>query len=456
MRLRRPLSIAILLLGDVLAVGAGYVIAYLLRNFLFSGVLHIVPESLPFDAIGDKFYVLAVYPLVFAYEGLYTKRLMSWEVTRRYLRGVTVATAVVMILLFFWRFWIVSRLAVVLAWAVCSLLAPAVRMLARRLLVATRIGAQPVIILGSGASADQLERELRNHSSIGYEVVRRIDDQPAAVDDLSDTPAGAVLIIVSSSFRSDQLATMFQFAERRFAEVLVVPGEILLRSSATDIEQLGSVLVVKYRHNLLRPTSRYVKRAAELLLATLLVVVLLPGLVLLSLLVRLSSSGPVLFRQQRIGRSGRAFSCFKFRTMYVDAEQRLESMLRTDERVRREYDRYARITDDPRVTPIGRLLRRTSLDELPQIWNVLRGDMALIGPRPYLPSEAGKVGDLLDTIVRVRPGMTGLWQVSGRAELPFRDRTLLDEYYIRNWSLWMDVSIVLRTPMAVLSARGAY
>jgi lipopolysaccharide/colanic/teichoic acid biosynthesis glycosyltransferase len=142
--------------------------------------------------------------------------------------------------------------------------------------------------------------------------------------------------------------------------------------------------------------------------------------------------------------------------MYVDAEKRLPELLDGDAAARDEYERYARITRDPRVTPIGRFLRRFSLDELPQLWNVLRGDMALVGPRPYLPDEAGKVGAYLDTIVRVRPGMTGLWQVSGRAELPFRERNVLDEYYIRNWSLWMDLSIVVRTLRAVTGGRGAY
>jgi undecaprenyl-phosphate galactose phosphotransferase len=150
------------------------------------------------------------------------------------------------------------------------------------------------------------------------------------------------------------------------------------------------------------------------------------------------------------------FGCLKFRTMYADAEARLLVLLRDNPQVREEWERYARITNDPRVTRIGRFLRRYSLDELPQLFNVLRGEMALVGPRPYLPSEQAKVGDYLDTIVRVRPGLSGLWQVSGRAALPFAERMLLDEYYIRNWSLWIDFSILVRTLKAVFGGRGAY
>ncbi|MEO0079589.1 MAG: sugar transferase, partial [candidate division WOR-3 bacterium] len=139
-----------------------------------------------------------------------------------------------------------------------------------------------------------------------------------------------------------------------------------------------------------------------------------------------------------------------------DAEERLRELLRADPKIRAEWEEFARITNDPRVTPIGRLLRRLSLDELPQLWNVLRGEMALVGPRPYLPRESNQIGEYFETIVRVRPGITGLWQVSGRAMLPFKERLVLDEYYIRNWSLWMDFSILLRTLGAVLSGKGAY
>jgi Undecaprenyl-phosphate galactose phosphotransferase WbaP len=214
--------------------------------------------------------------------------------------------------------------------------------------------------------------------------------------------------------------------------------------------------VMKYRYSLLRPLNTFTKSALELAGTVLLLVLLAPLFLMLALLVKISSRGPILFHQKRIGRGRRLFECLKFRTMYQDAEQRLSEMLAGDERVRAEWLKYARITNDLRVTPIGRLLRRYSLDELPQLWNVMRGEMALVGPRPYLPVESDRIGDSLDTIVRVRPGMTGLWQVSGRTSLPFTERLTLDEYYIRNWSLWMDFSIVLRTLRAVVSARGAY
>jgi Undecaprenyl-phosphate galactose phosphotransferase WbaP len=249
---------------------------------------------------------------------------------------------------------------------------------------------------------------------------------------------------------------VLRLAEREFADMLVIPTAALLQSTAAEVEQVGDIIVMKYSYNLLRPANTFAKTVFELVGTLPLLILLSPLFLVLVLLVRFSSRGPVLFRQRRIGRDRRLLDCVKFRTMYQDAEQRLNDMLAGDEALRSEWLKYARIPNDPRVTPIGRLLRRFSLDELPQLWNVLRGEMAWVGPRPYLPVESDRMGDSIDTIVRVRPGMTGLWQVSGRTSLPFKERLTLDEYYIRNWSLWMDFSILLRTLRAVVGGRGAY
>ncbi len=459
-RLRSLVSVAVLVLGDLLAVAISYVLGYLTRNLVFTGMLHVVPLALPFEAIGDKFYVLAAYPFVFAYEGLYTKRLLGWEETRRYLRGVFVATALVMILLFLWRYWIVSRLAVVLAMVYCIILAPVMRAAVKRLLVLSGLATKPLVLLGGGSAAERFCQELIRHRALGYVIAQRVvREQPgqSVAKMLEQVKTDNVsLVVVSDAFTPEELRELFVMAEQRFAELMVVPNEALLQTATGDVEQIGNVLVMKYHYNLLRPLNRYLKRLFEIGLATVLVVLLAPLLGVLSLLVAISSPGPVFFRQRRIGRFGREFDCLKFRTMYVDAEVRLSELLESDPVVRSEYETYARITNDPRVTRVGRFLRRSSLDELPQLINVLRGEMAVVGPRPYLPAEVPKIGKYYDTITRVRPGITGLWQVSGRSELPFRERCILDDYYIRNWSLWMDFSILLRTVRAVLTGRGAY
>jgi undecaprenyl-phosphate galactose phosphotransferase len=459
-RMQRSVATVVLILGDVAAVFASYALGYLVRNWFQTGVPYVLAPGLHINTLTEKAFVLAVYPFVFAYEGLYTKRLVAWEETRRYMRGVIIATAAVMILLFLWRIWIVSRVAVLLALVFSMFLTPAVRVLLKRLLAAAGLGRQQLVVLGAGTAAEQLSRELTRNRALGYFVGRQISHTPGTgmVEEAlaqAATP-GAVLAVVSDSFTPDEMRSVLRLAERKFSELLVIPTAALLQSTAAEVEQVGSTLVMKYRYSLLRPLNTYTKSALELAGTMLLLVVLTPVFLVLAAVVKTSSRGPVLFRQKRIGRGRRMFDCLKFRTMYGDAERRLNEMLASDGELRAEWLKYARIPNDPRVTKSGRFLRRFSLDELPQLWNVLRGEMALVGPRPYLPVESDRIGDSLDTIVRVRPGMTGLWQVSGRTSLPFKERLTLDEYYIRNWSLWMDFSIALRTLRAVVGARGAY
>ena len=181
-----------------------------------------------------------------------------------------------------------------------------------------------------------------------------------------------------------------------------------------------------------------------------------PVLLLLALIVRIESPGPALYRQVRVGRHGRHFTCFKLRTMFVDADLRLQQILHDDKQARHEFASTRKLKADPRITRTGRFLRATSLDELPQLWNVLLGDMSLVGPRPLVPDELGKYGDHIDIVLQVRPGVTGIWQVSGRNDLPYDVRVALDSYYATNRTLRGDLAIVLRTIPALLLRRGAY
>jgi lipopolysaccharide/colanic/teichoic acid biosynthesis glycosyltransferase len=176
-------------------------------------------------------------------------------------------------------------------------------------------------------------------------------------------------------------------------------------------------------------------------------------LAVIALLIR-RDGGPAFFVQPRAGRNGDAFGCFKFRTMAVDAEARLEAILAADPKKRAEWDAYQKLDEDPRITPVGHFLRKTSLDELPQLINVIKGEMSLIGPRPMLLEQMKIYGASLDAYVRMRPGITGLWQVNGRNATTFEERARLDDWYARNWSLWRDVVILVRTVREVFGGNG--
>jgi Undecaprenyl-phosphate galactose phosphotransferase WbaP len=197
------------------------------------------------------------------------------------------------------------------------------------------------------------------------------------------------------------------------------------------------------------------KRALDLFGASLLLLMCLPLLGVIALVLRMEG-GPVLYAQWRIGRHGRPFRCWKFRTMLPDAEAQLAELLAQNTVAREEWARDQKLRDDPRVTRIGQVLRRTSLDELPQLWNILRGEMSLVGPRPMLEDQQARYGAALATCLSVRPGLTGLWQVSGRNRTTFAERVELDLAYVRQQSLALDLWILWRTVFVVLSQRGAY
>jgi undecaprenyl-phosphate galactose phosphotransferase len=169
-----------------------------------------------------------------------------------------------------------------------------------------------------------------------------------------------------------------------------------------------------------------------------------------------SRGGKVFYKDKRMGRNNQLFSCVKFRTMVPNAEERLQHLLDDDPGAREEYELYHKLRDDPRVTRVGGFLRKTSLDELPQLWNVLRGEMSLVGPRPYLPRESEDIGGTQNEILRVPPGITGPWQVSGRASTSFDDRVYMDAYYVHDWSVWLDILLLARTVRSVLLSKGAY
>lgn len=203
-------------------------------------------------------------------------------------------------------------------------------------------------------------------------------------------------------------------------------------------------------------THRVLKSLVEIVSLLLLAPFMLLAAVLISVMIRLDSVGPVVIGLPRVGRGGRLFRQWKFRTMTTDADERLHELLATDPARREEWECTRKLHDDPRLTRVGRLLRRTSLDELPQMFNVLVGEMSLIGPRPIAPDEVDRYGSKLPLYLTVRPGLTGLWQVSGRSDLTYPQRVALDTHYVLNWSIKLDLLIVFRTVWIVLTGRGAY
>ena len=181
-----------------------------------------------------------------------------------------------------------------------------------------------------------------------------------------------------------------------------------------------------------------------------------PLLLGIALWIKRDSPGPVIFKHKRVGKDGKTFNCYKFRTMCVDAEERLTELLRTNPAARAEWEKDFKLKDDPRITKSGKFLRETSLDELPQIFNVLKGEMSLVGPRPIIQAEIPRYGKYIEDFYMVRPGITGMWQTSGRSDVSYDERVQMDTWYVRNWNVWFDVVLLWRTFKVVINKKGAY
>jgi Undecaprenyl-phosphate galactose phosphotransferase WbaP len=267
---------------------------------------------------------------------------------------------------------------------------------------------------------------------------------------------GFYAIVVTPHSSSKNTRSVLTRHAASFRRVLVIPDLSGFSSLAVRVREIHGILGLELDHNLTKKYCRVLKRASDVAVCIASALAAVPLLLVVALAIALTSPGPIFYSQKRIGQNGREFRLWKLRTMVVDADARLEEHLQSNPTSRAEWDRDHKLRSDPRVTTIGRLLRRTSLDEIPQLWNVIRGDMSLVGPRPIRHSEITKYGTIFDQYRRVLPGLTGMWQISGRNNTTYELRTQLDDYYVRNWSTSLDCYILLCTLRTIILTEGAY
>jgi len=254
-----------------------------------------------------------------------------------------------------------------------------------------------------------------------------------------------------------RLVRFVELASRNFRNVIVIPDLAgIITPSAVMARDLAGTFGVEVKYNLLNPWALRAKRMLDLVGVVVGGLLISPLLLTIAALIKLTSPGPVFYAQQRLGSENKHFRCWKFRTMYADADFYLTDLLQNNPKLRSEWERNQKLRSDPRVTPFGCFLRKTSLDEVPQLWNVLRGEMSLIGPRPIVDAEVPKYSNIYQLYQRVKPGISGLWQVSGRNDTGYEERVALDAHYVRNWSVWLDIVILARTVASVIFCRGAF
>jgi Undecaprenyl-phosphate galactose phosphotransferase WbaP len=262
-------------------------------------------------------------------------------------------------------------------------------------------------------------------------------------------------VIAMPEVDSASLLTIIERYAEGYTSVLVIPDLFNLAHLGAPTRNLGGALGIEVRRQLLLTGPRVAKRVIDVVLTSIGGLFLLPILLAIGLLIRLDSPGNALYKQKRLGQHGVRFTALKFRTMFGDGEQRLQEVLESDPRLRAEYEEFHKLTVDPRVTRIGRVLRKYSLDELPQLWSVLIGDMSLVGPRPYLEREIPDMNGQEAIILRAKPGVTGIWQVTDRNASNFEQRLQLDVEYVRSWSPWLDLYVLARTVLVVIGGTGS-
>ena len=459
---------ASILAADVTAFWAAFISAVLIRHalggqFMLSDYWRVVPLLPGFTVV---YAAIGLYPGV----GIHPVR---------ELRGIVYANLIVYLVMMSGTFLsktgtLYSRLAFTGAWALSVVTVTLFRNLVRKVLGRKSWWGVPVVVFGAGTAGMRLVDTLRDQPSLGLKVGAILDDDPATHRYTQDSGRPPVMgclslaplladqfglnyaIVAMPGVEPGRLGEILNRYARYFTHFLVIPNISGLGMLWANMRDFGGIPGLEISQNLLHSMPRVAKRVFDIILATLAGVVLMPLFGLLAILARLTSRGPAIYSQPRIGRGRRRFRVYKFRTMQWNADHVLDAHLEQFPERKLEWLVNRKLRNDPRLTPIGRLLRRTSLDELPQLWNVFRGDMGLVGPRPIAEDELIRYGDSMELYASVLPGITGLWQVSGRNDTTYEERVRLDDYYVRNWSIWLDLWIVGRTVKSVISGKGAY
>ena len=348
----------------------------------------------------------------------------------------------------------------------CFVTVTALRIVARKLSMKA-LGFERVLLIGDGPEMLLLARKLRSHPEYGVEPVGLVcsagshatnGDTPPVLADVSGLDLTPLveqhrvdrLVVAHQDFEEGSIFDLLRGARELGVKVSVLPQLFDALGPSVEVDDVEGITVLGVNPPVLPRSSRLLKRTMDLAGSTILLVVTAPLLVLIAIAVRLDSAGPVIFRQERIGRGGRRFRLLKFRTMVADAEARREELL-----AQSKDPGWLHLDHDPRITRVGRLLRLSSLDELPQLLNVLKGEMSLVGPRPLEEAEDRQLEGWRRSRIDLTPGITGLWQVLGRTSIPFEEMIKLDYLYVTNWSLWSDIRLILRTLPVVLLRKGA-
>jgi Undecaprenyl-phosphate galactose phosphotransferase WbaP len=472
--IRRLLQVFCLIIIDLFAFYTCLFIAWILRAKIVTTLIPHLPVF-SYAHFMSFWWIPAIFIFFIFYEGLYEKNLPFWDETRYLLKSISLAIITVMAIVTLGKMGDrVSRLVLLGMWFSSMFVFPVFRLWGKKLLYKIGIWRERVLILGAGNAGRLVTEGIHREKHMGYDAVGFLDDNdqkkgefingkkvfgsikyfPKIVKELRIN----TIIIAMPSLPADKLSALTASVQSQAINTMVIPDLKGIALLNTELFHLfyEEIFLINIRNNLKSVASRFIKRFFDVAVSMISLPLLLPLIGIIAIIIRLETTGPAIYAHERIGKNGKTFKCYKFRTMQKDAEVKLKEMLEGSEILRNEWGKTWKLKEDPRITKIGRFLRKTSLDEFPQLFNVIKGEMSLVGPRPYLLREKDKISENLHVILSAKPGITGLWQVSGRSNTDYEYRIKLDSWYVMNWSLWLDIAILFRTVKVVLKTEGAY
>jgi undecaprenyl-phosphate galactose phosphotransferase len=454
-------------------------LAFYVRTIFINFFPKVIPLQFSLPYFLRIWWLPAIFLSFIAYERLYVRKLPFWDEMREILKTVTVATITILAVITLGSMSDkISRLTVLFLSCFVLLFFPLFRFFGKKFLHRIGLWKDTVIIIGAGTAGIATAKGINSDTHLGYHVIGFLDDdetigKEVSVDGVPYRVFGKIrhyrkfikildistVIIAIPSLSVEKLAELTNTIQKHAKNILLVPDVKGVALTNTELHHLfmQQIFLLKISNNLKSPFNRFIKRCFDIAVSLVFMPLLLLIIGVLGFLIKLDSPGPVFYQHARVGRNGKPFGIFKFRSMYRDSRERLATILRTDARAKQEWDSSFKLKNDPRITRMGNFLRKTSLDELPQIFNVLKGEMSLVGPRPVLAEELTKYyKEFTDYYHLVRPGITGLWQVSGRNDVNYDLRVRLDAWYVLNWSVWLDITILFKTISVVLQKEGAY
>ncbi len=477
----------VMLILDVLLIHLSFVLAYQVRYNIIgkSDLLKNIEKLLTENNSTSKFTYVGIEQfasfeksiiigliIIFVLRGLYKIRLTgSWfHQVKTIISAATVGLTLVIAYYFVFQATNNSRLLVPFVWAAVIVVLCVARLLvagAMGILHRLGLGTTRLLVVGSGRLAKMVMQHIVANPNLGYSIIGFLNDMDEPPGDFGRfkmlgtlNDLGMVIrsmfvdevIIALPSHMNQHAIRSVKMCERLGASFKLIPDLYEMSLSRIDMETIEGIPLIGIKQASLNSVQRFITRAVDVCGSILILLLGSPLWLVIVLIVGISSPGPIIYRHWRVGRKEKPFLTYKFRSMYKNADERLALLLAKNE----VQGPLFKMKDDPRITPIGKFLRRTSLDEIPQLFNVIKGEMSLVGPRPPLPHEVDQYEDWQKGRLSVKPGLTGLWQVRGRSDISFDEGVLMDLYYIENWSLRLYFKILLRTIPAVLFSRGAY